>query len=48
MIKEIQKLLDKYKKFPKHCEYIAIGQVVNDLYRLQQQCRLKRIKKDER
>ena len=48
MIKEIKKVQDKYQKMMKTSEYVAIGQVVNDLYQLVTEARLKRIPKDER
>ena len=48
MIKEIRKLRDKYRKISKNSEYVSIGQVLNDLYHLEQEVRLKRIPKDER
>ena len=49
MIKEIQRLLDQYKYMAKQgAEYVSVGQVTNDLYQLLQQCRLRRIPKNER
>ena len=48
MIKEIQKYRDKYRKISKHSEYISVGDILNDLYRLEMEARLKRIPKDKR
>lgn len=48
MIKEIKKLRDKYRKIAKNSEYVSVGQVLNDLYQLEQEVRLKRIPKDDR
>lgn len=48
MITEIKSLLERYKLIQKGSEYIAIGQVINDLHALQMECRLKRIPKNER
>jgi len=48
MIKEIRKLRDKYEKISKNSEYVSIGGVLNDLYQLEQEARLKRIPKNER
>ncbi len=48
MIKEIRKIRDKYNKIAKHSEYINIAEILRDLYRLEQDARLKRIPKDQR
>jgi len=48
MIKEIKQLLQKYKEVAKKSEYISIGQVINDLYQLESEARLKKIPKKER
>ena len=48
MIKEIKKVQDKYQKMMKTSEYVAIGQVVNDLYELIMEAKIKRIPKNER
>lgn len=49
MIKELKLMLKKYQDMQKKgSEYVSIDQVTNDLYRLQQDARLKRIPKDLR
>lgn len=48
MIKEITRLQNKYKKLSKHSEYVDIQSVINDLYHLAQDCRLKRVPKEDR
>lgn len=48
MITEIKKLEAKYQKIAKRSEYVSVGEVLNDLYRLKQGVRLKRIPKDQR
>jgi len=48
MIKEIKKLRDKYNKIAKHSEYVSVGDVLCDLYHLEQDARLKRIPKWKR
>jgi len=48
MIKEIKLLLEKYKKMQQHFEYVSIGQVTQDVHRLLQDARIKRIPKSER
>ena len=48
MIKEIKRLETKYRAIAKRSEYVPIGDVLNDLYHLQQDARLKRIPKDRR
>ena len=48
MIREIKTLCAKYQEMQNKSEYVSIGQVVNDLYRLLGDARLKRIPKDER
>lgn len=47
MIKEIKKVQDKYQQMMKTSEYVSIGQVVNDLYQLIQEARIKRIPKNK-
>jgi len=48
MITEIKKIRDKYDKIAKHSEYVPVVEVLNDLYHLEQDARLKRIPKDRR
>lgn len=48
MITEIKKLEKKYQRIAKHSDYVSVGDVLNDLYRLKQEIRLKRISKDLR
>lgn len=48
MIKEIKILLDKYKKMQGQFEYVPITQVVQDIYNLLQDARIKRLPKGER
>lgn len=49
MIKEIKQLQKKYDDMLKqNLEYVSVGQIVNDLYQLARDCRLKRIPKKER
>ena len=48
MIKEIKQLRKKYREMAKKSEYVSIGQVENDLYRLESEARLKGLPKDER
>ena len=45
MIKEIKRLLDKYQTMAKGSEYVALGQVTNDLYVLLREARTLRIPK---
>ena len=45
MIKEIMVLKKKYQEIAKHSEYVSVGEVVNDLYNLMQDIRLKRVPK---
>jgi hypothetical protein len=45
MIKDIKKLLEKYKDIGKRHEYIFVGHVVDDLYQLLREARIKRIPK---
>ena len=48
MIKEIRKYRDKYEKISKHSEYVSVNDILCDLYRLEQEARLKRVPKSER
>lgn len=48
MIKAIRKLRDKYRKIAKHSEYVAVGDILSDLYHLEQDFRIMRIPKSER
>jgi hypothetical protein len=48
MIKELKAVKKKYEQLQRTSEYVDIGQVVNDLYYLIQDQRLKRIPRDER
>lgn len=49
MIKEIRAVQKKYEQLQKqNVEYANIAEVVNDLYRLVRDARLKRIPKNER
>ena len=48
MITEIKKLEAKYRKIAKHSEYVSVGDVLNDLYKLKQDIRLKRLPKNQR
>ena len=48
MIKEIQKIRDKYRKIAKHSEYVSVQEVLCALYHLEQDARLKRIPKWKR
>ena len=48
MIKEINILEKKYKAIAKRSEYVSVGEVLNDLYRLKMDVRIKRLPKNER
>ena len=48
MIKELKQLQKKYGDLTKRAEYVSTYEVAIDLYRLIQECRLKRIPKDKR
>ena len=48
MVTEIKAVLEKYQRIQKTSEYISIGEVVNDLYHLLQDARLKRLPKHKR
>ncbi len=48
MIKEIQRLRNKYRAISKHSEYVNVSEVLCDLYRLENEARLKRIPKKDR
>ena len=48
MIKEIRKIRNKYNKIAEHSEYVSVGDILCDLYHLEQDARLKRIPKDKR
>ena len=48
MITEIKRLEAKYRAIAKHSEYVSVGEVLRDLYRLQMEARLKRIPKNQR
>ena len=48
MIKEIKELEKKYRAIAKRSEYVSVGDVLNDLYRLKQDVRINRLPKDER
>lgn len=48
MIKIIRRFRDKYRKISKHSEYVSVSEILNDLYRLEQEYRLKQIPKNER
>lgn len=48
MIKEIRKYRDKYRKISKNSEYVSVTEILCDLYRLEQEARLKRIPKNKR
>lgn len=48
MITEIKKLEAKYRAIAKHSEYVSVGDVLCDLYHLQQDARIKRIPKSQR
>jgi hypothetical protein len=45
MVKELKKMLEKYTVMSKKSEYVSISQVLNDLYYLTQEARLKRLPK---
>ena len=48
MIKELKKMSKKYQDMAKQSEYVSIGQVINDLYQLIGDARIKRLPKKER
>ena len=48
MIKEIKALQKKYQIIAKHSEYVGVYNLLNDLYHLEQDARLKRIPKSKR
>ena len=48
MLTEIKELQEKYRRLSKTAEYVAIGDVIADLYYLMRECRLKRIPKRDR
>lgn len=48
MIAEIKKLEAKYRAIAKHSDYVSVGDILNELYRLKQDVRLKRISKNQR
>lgn len=48
MITEIKKIEAKYRAIAKHSEYVSVQEILVDLYRLEQEARLKRIPKDQR
>lgn len=48
MIKIIEKYEEKYRAIAKNSEYVCVGDILNDLYRLKQEARLKRIPKSKR
>lgn len=49
MIKDIKSVLEKYQAIQKRgSEYISIDHIINDLYHLLQDARLKRLPADER
>lgn len=45
MIKIIKQVYNKYAKISKRNEYVSINQVLNDLYYLEQEARLKSLPK---
>lgn len=45
MIKEIQRIRNKYRAIAKHSEYVNINEILCDLYHLEQETRIKRIPK---
>lgn len=48
MITEIKRVEAKYRAIAKHSEYVSVTDILCDLYRLQQEARLKRIPKNQR
>jgi len=48
MIKEIKRLAEKYRKISLHSEYVSVNEIMCDLYRLEQEARIKRIPKNGR
>ena len=48
MIKELKQVLEKYKRIKKTSEYVSVAEVVNDVYALIQDQRIKRLPQKER